>query len=123
MKVPDEIKSLAKESAPAQRLVSLLANAPEEQLFQDIVQCIVDIVRESPLDKGTKHGSNGVTGGISGEGKGGSRCDFSHTDSFVEQLTFLHPRYCCHRCLQTLYAESTRSHTVMIAGESKGSAF
>ncbi|KAI8112087.1 hypothetical protein M9434_003411 [Picochlorum sp. BPE23] len=92
MKIPDEIKLLAKESAPAQRLVSLLASAPEEQLFQDIVQCIVDIVRESPRSKAMDHGSNGVAGGISGEGKDGSRYDFSQTGSFVEQLTFLHPR-------------------------------
>jgi hypothetical protein len=105
MKIPDEIKSLAKESAPAQRLVSLLASAPEEQLFQDIVQCIVDIVRESPRSKAMDHGSNGVAGGISGGGKDGSRYDFSQTGSFVEQLTFLHPRYCCHRCLRPCMLE------------------
>jgi hypothetical protein len=101
MKIPDEIKSLAKESAPAQRLVSLLAIAPEEQLFQDIVECIVEIVRESPTNNGINHVPNGLDAGISREGKEVGRYDFSQTGSFVEQLSFLHPRYCCHGCLRT----------------------
>lgn len=95
MKVPEEIKSLAMASAPAQRLVSLLASAPEEQLFQEIVQCIVDIVRESTLSNGTTHGSNGGAEGTNERGKDGdSRYNFSETGSVVEQLMFLHPRYC-----------------------------
>lgn len=106
MKVPIEIESFAKGSEVGQRLVSLLSGAPEEQLLQDIVQCIVDIVGQPRTSNDIPPMSNGVADSVSREAKSGGRYDFSETDSFVEQLMFLHPRYARGWCL-CIYHESS----------------